>query len=65
MRNNAAIGGLIVVMGVIALALLLTPLIRPPKARVSRISAVNVVRSVSMTLTNTNALLSNQPRVGN
>ena len=64
MRNKAAIGGLVVVIGVIALALLLTPPIRPPKARASRISGVNTVRSVTLTLTNTNALTSTQQGMG-
>ena len=64
MRNKAAIGGLVVVIGVIALALLLTPPIRPPKTRASRISGVNTVRSVTLTLTNTNALSSTQPVSG-
>jgi len=64
MRNKDVIGGLVVVIGVITLASLLTPPIRPPKARASRISGVNTVRSVTLTLTNTNALTSTQQGMG-
>jgi hypothetical protein len=64
MRNKTAIGGLVVVIGVITLASLLTPPIRPPKARSSRISGVNTLRSVTLTLTNTNALTSAQTGIG-
>ena len=64
MRNKTAIGGLVVVIGVITLASLLTPPIRPPKARSRQVSGVNNVRTVTMTLTNTNALSSLQPGIG-
>jgi hypothetical protein len=64
MRNKTAIGGLVVVIGVITLASLLTPPIRPPKARASRISGVNTVRSVTLTLTNTNVVTRGQPSNG-
>jgi hypothetical protein len=65
MRNKTAIGGLAVVIGVIVLASLLTPPIRPPKARSSQISGVNNVRTVTLTLTNTNGLLGTVPVRGN
>ena len=55
---------MLAVIGFIALAFLLANPIRPPKARASRISGVNTVRSVTLTLTNTNALPSTQPRSG-
>jgi hypothetical protein len=64
MRNKTAIGGLVVVIGVITLASLLTPPIRPPKARSSRISAVNRMDIVTLTLTNTNGLLGTVPVSG-
>ena len=64
MRNKTAIGGLVVVIGVITLASLLTPPIRPPKARSSRISTVNSMNIVTLTLTNTNGLLGNVPVSG-
>jgi hypothetical protein len=52
------------VIGFIALAFLLAPPIRPPKARPSRISGVNTLRSVTLTLTNTNALPTAQEGIG-
>jgi hypothetical protein len=64
MRNKTAIGGPVVVIGVITLASLLTPPIRPTKVRSSQISGVNNVRTVTMTLTNTNALTLGQPSSG-
>ena len=64
MRNKAAIRGLVVVIGVIAVAFLLTPPIRPPKARSSRISTVNRMDVITLTLTNTNGLLGTVPVSG-
>ena len=64
MRNKTAIGGLVVVIGIIVLASLLLPPIRPPKARSSRISAVNSMNIVTLTLTNTNGLLGTVPVSG-
>jgi len=64
MRNRAAIWGVLAVILIIVLALLPPRRTGPPKARAQRISAVNSVRSVSMTLTPTNALPSAQPGVG-
>jgi len=63
MRNKVAIGGLVVVIGIIALGFLARP-IPPPKARPSRATGVNIVRSVTLTLTNTNAVTSTQPGTG-
>ena len=48
----------------IVLALLAHKPIGPPKARAQRITGVNTVRSVSLTLTNTNALSGAQRGVG-
>jgi hypothetical protein len=48
----------------IALALLAHKTLGPPKVRAQRITGVNTVRSVSLTLTNTNALSGAQRGVG-
>jgi len=63
MRNRVAIWAALVAVGFIALAFLLPP-IPPPKARASRVSGVNNVRSVTLTLTPTNAPPSAQPGLG-
>jgi hypothetical protein len=63
MRTKAAFWGMLAVIGFIELAFLLPPIPRV-KTQASRVSGVNVVRSVSMTLTNTNALPSAQPGIG-
>ena len=64
MKNRARIWSVLAVFGVITLACLLAPPIRPPKARASRISGVNTLRSVTLTLTNTHALNSTRPGTG-
>ena len=60
MRKKAAIWAALVAIGFIALAFLAPP-IPPPKARASRVSGVNNVRSVTLTLTNTNTLTGTLP----
>ena len=50
--------------GGVILVLLASKPIRPPKARASRITTVNSVRSVTLTLTNTNALPGAQRGIG-
>jgi hypothetical protein len=64
MKNRAAVWGALAVILFIVLALLAAKPIRPPKARAHRITGVNTVRSVSMTLTNTNALSGAQRGLG-
>jgi hypothetical protein len=64
MRNRAAVWGVIAVILFIVLALLAAKPIGPPKARAQRITGVNTVRSVSLTLTNTNALSGTQRGLG-
>jgi hypothetical protein len=64
MKKRTAVQAALAVIGIIALALLLTPPIRPPKVRASRISAVNNVRSVTLTMTNSNSLTGNLPVTG-
>jgi hypothetical protein len=64
MRNKAAIWAMLAVIGVIALAFLLGKPIPPAKARATRITAVNNLSSITLTLTNTNALPSAQPSAG-
>jgi hypothetical protein len=64
MRKRAAIGG---VLAVILLITLVLPAHKPmgsPKVRAQHITGVNTVRSVSLTLTNTNALSAVQRGVG-
>ena len=60
MRTKITLWVMLAVIGLIALSLLAPPL-KPPKARAQRISGVNSVRSVTFTLTNTNALPASQP----
>jgi hypothetical protein len=64
MKNRKAIWAVLTVIGVITLASLLAPPIRPPKVRPNRLWGVNTVRSVTLTLTNTNALIGAQPAAG-
>jgi hypothetical protein len=52
------------VIGFITLASLLLKPIPPIKARASRISGVNSVRSVTLTLTNANTVTRGQPSSG-
>ena len=63
MRKKVAIWAALVAIGIIALAFLLPP-IPPAKARASRATGVNIVRSVTLTLTNTNALTGTLPVTG-
>jgi asparagine N-glycosylation enzyme membrane subunit Stt3 len=64
MSSKSRFWVVLAVIGFIALVFLLAPPIRPPKARASRISGVNTLRSVTLTLTNTNTLPSAQPGIG-
>lgn len=64
MRNRTAIWGALAVILFIILVFLASKPIRPPKARASRITAVNSVRSVTLTLTNTNAMPGAQRGIG-
>ena len=61
MRNKDAVWVVLAAIGVIVLASLLTPPLRPPKARSSQVSGVNNMRMVTLTLTNTNGLLGTAP----
>ena len=60
MRNKLAIWGVLAAIVVIALAFLSPPIPRA-KARAQRVSAVNNVAVVSLTLTNTSPLPAVQP----
>jgi beta-lactamase regulating signal transducer with metallopeptidase domain len=64
MRKRTAIRVVLAVIGFITLASLLLKPIPPVKARASRISGVNSVRGVTLTLTNTNAVTRGQPNSG-
>ena len=64
MRNRAAIWLVLAVILILVLALLPARRTGPPKARAQRISTVNSLPSVSITLTKTNALSGAQPGVG-
>jgi hypothetical protein len=64
MRKRAAIGGVLAVILFIALALPAHKPMGQPKVRAQHITGVNTVRSVSLTLTNTNALSGAQRGVG-
>jgi hypothetical protein len=55
-RTKASIWGVVTVIGIIMLVLLARDPIHPPKARAQRISAVNHVSAVSVTITNASAL---------
>ena len=55
-RNKTAIWGVLAVIAFIALVFLARRFAPPPKVRAQRITAMNNVRSVSMVITNTNAL---------
>jgi hypothetical protein len=60
MRNKVAIWGFLAAIAVIALAFLSPPIPRT-KARAQRISSVNHVSSVSLTLTNASTPPASQP----
>ena len=64
MRNRAAIWGVIAVSLFIALVLLPPLRTGPPKARAQRITTVNSVSSVSLTLTSTNVVAGAQRGAG-
>ena len=64
MERRITIRLLLAVIGFLLLFALILPATRPPKARAQRISGVNSVRSVTLILTNTNALSSAQPGLG-
>ena len=64
MKKKPAIQAALAVIGIIVLASLLTPPIRPSKARPTRISGVNTMRSVTLTMTNTNLLTGDVPVIG-
>ncbi len=56
MRNKTAIGVVLVMMGFLALVCLPARSAAGRKARAQRITAVNIVRSVSFTVTNSSAV---------
>jgi hypothetical protein len=62
-RHKTAIWGVAAVIAFVGLAFLSPPIPRT-KARASRVSGVNNVRSVSLVITNTSALPSGQPGTG-
>jgi len=64
MKKKTAVQAALAVIGIITLASMLAPPIRPSKARPTRISGVNTMRSVTLTLTNTNLLTGNLPAIG-
>jgi hypothetical protein len=55
MRDKPSIWWVLAVVGIIALLFLARP-IPPTKARAQRITSVNTIRAVSLTMTNTNGL---------
>jgi hypothetical protein len=55
MKDKPLIWWVLAVVGIIAFLFLARP-IRPPKARAQRITSVNTIRTVSLTMTNTNGL---------
>jgi len=63
-RTKAAIWGMLVAVVFITLAFLSPIHSRPNKAHPQRITAVNVVRSVSLTITNASALPTTRPASG-
>jgi hypothetical protein len=63
MRKRVAIWAALVAIGIIAFGFLARP-IPPTKARASRISGVNNLRSITLTLTNTNTLTGTLPAAG-
>ena len=64
MNYRTAIWVMLVVLGIILLALLPPVTVRSPKAHVSRITGVNTVRSVTLTLTNASAPPGSLPVIG-
>jgi hypothetical protein len=56
MRDKTTHWGVLTVIGFIALIFLAHHIVPPPKARAQRISAVNSISAVSLTMTNANAL---------
>jgi len=64
MKKKTAVQAALAVIGIIVLASMLAPPIRPAKARSTRISGVNTMRSVTLTLTNTNLLTGDVPVIG-
>ncbi|MGO8926827.1 MAG: hypothetical protein ACLQU3_08055 [Limisphaerales bacterium] len=60
MRDKITAWAMVAVVGFIALALLARH-VNPPKARAQRISTVNHLSSVSLTLTNASPLPAGQP----
>lgn len=64
MRKNAAVWTSLALLGVLVLCYVAYGLAHPPKARLQRVQAVNTLRSVSITLTNTNAAPNTLPGPG-
>lgn len=67
MKDKTITRGTVAVVAFVAFITLLlvsSKPIPPPKVRATRVSGVNNVRSVSLTLTNINALPTVQPGVG-
>ena len=63
-RKKAATFAVLAVIGIFLLALLLARSFPPPKARSTRISGVNNMRTVTLTLPSTNAVASPAPAAG-
>jgi hypothetical protein len=61
MKHRTAIYVVLIVIGLIVLAFPAPRTIRRPNVQPSRITGVNTLRSVSLTLTNVSALRSAQP----
>jgi hypothetical protein len=64
MKHRTAIYIVLLVIGLIVLALPTPKATRHPKIRASRITGVNNLSSVSLTLTNVSALPGAQPVIG-
>jgi hypothetical protein len=64
MKHRTAIYMVLIVIGLIVLAFPAPKTIRRPKVQPNRITGVNTLRSVSLTLTNVSALPSVQPGTG-
>jgi hypothetical protein len=64
MKHRTAIYVVLAVIGFIVLALPAPKAIRPPKTRASRITGVNTVRSVTLTITNASVPPTAQPGIG-
>jgi len=56
MKNKTTIWGVLTVIAIILLVLVALPSVHRPKARAQRISTVNSIRTVSLTMTNASAL---------